>query len=476
MTPRRTRRRARAVALSALGMLAASTLLGGSAHAQTTEPATLGGYEGSAHASGVHAFYNPEGLLPTAAILDVGAPDALATISSGPVTFARAAVADPGDLLVNPDALLTQADPSYPQGTLPAYPFRISANSTVGAPEAESKPAPGLDARVEATDGGSTSVARTPAIEAPGVIELGTAKSVSTTTFEGDAVQVHARNEISGFSLLGLLEIESIVTDVVATSAGDDTVLEGGTVLTGATFMDQPVIIDEEGIRMDPDAEEPDAPLLGAVKAAAPAEVLQALSDAGLRISMPGPIEQDGEQAGALASTGLRIDLELSERTAPIIGQVADALPPMENPIPGAPGLADAIVFLRATHLSALEVGRAQVSLTTRPAFVAPPFEAGGPSSSPSLGGSGSAPSLSPPIARTPAPAASLTPAPAPAGGGTTPVATSDVAPASLGAGIGALALLALLAQPFLGRRIARAGAAVLATSPTDTCPHLEEP
>lgn len=475
MTPRRTRRRARAVALSALGMLAASTLLPGSAHAQTDAPSALGGYEGKAHASGLHAFYNPVGVLPTAALLDAGAPDALATISTGPVSFARASVADPGDLLVNPDALLTQADPSYPQGTLPAYPFRISANSTVGEPEAESKPAPGLDARVEATDAGSASQARTAAVEAPGVIDVGTVKSASTTTFEGDAVQVHAHSEVSGFRFLGLLEIDSIVTDVVASSAGDDTVLDGGTVITGATFMDQPVIIDAEGIRTDPDAEEPDVPLLGAAEEAGPAEVLEALTDAGLRISLPGPIEQDGEQAGSLASTGLRIELEVSERTAPIIGQIADSLPPMENPIPGAPGLADAIVFLRAQHVSALEVGRAQVALTTRPAFVAPPFDAAGPSGAPSLGGAVPAPSLSPPIARTPTPAPSMAPTPA-TGGSTTPVAASEVPPASLGAGIGALALLALLAQPFIGDRIARAGAAVLATCPTDTCPHLEEP
>ena len=65
--------------------------------------------------------------------------------------------------------------------------------------------------------------------------------------------------------------------------------------------------------------------------------------------------------------------------------------------------------------------------------------------------------------------------APPSTGPATTPTEQFETAPAaSLGAGIGALALLALLAQPFIGDRLARAGAAVLATGPTDTCP-LEE-
>ena len=65
-------------------------------------------------------------------------------------------------------------------------------------------------------------------------------------------------------------------------------------------------------------------------------------------------------------------------------------------------------------------------------------------------------------------------PAPAPAAIPTAPAASTETPVASLGAGIGALALLALLAQPFLGNRIARAGAAVLGTGAAGTCP-MEE-
>jgi hypothetical protein len=471
-----THRRPRAAALCALAVLAASTLLGGSARAQTDDAPTLGGYQGRAASSGLHVFYNPDGLLPTAAILDVGSPDALATISSGPVTFARASVADPGDMLVNPDALLTQADPSWPSGTFPEYPFRIEANSTVGEPNAESRPAPGLDAEVEATSSGSTARSSVARSAAPGVASFGSMRSRATTTFDGSTLQVHARTEVSGFDLLGVLEIDSIVTDVVATSSGGDVSVSGGTVVTGATFMDQPVIIDEEGMRADPEAGSPDAPLLGAIREAVPQDLTGALADAGIRVSLPGPIEQDGQTAGTVGSTGLRIDLEVSERTAPMLGQLLDLLPPMDSPIPGAPGPADLAVFIRATHLSALEVGRAQVSLTTTEGYVAPPFEMPGTGSgidaSATPAPAPPAPTLGLPSPR-PQPAA---PAPAIDGAPTAPVATSELPAPSLAAGIGALALLTLLAQPFFGDRLARAAAAVLATSPTDTCPLSEEP
>lgn len=474
--------RARAVACVVLGLVAASTLLGGSAHAQTgTDPdaggaPVLGGYEGRAHSSGVHLFYNPQGVLPIAAVVDVGAPDALATISSGPVAFARAAIADPGDLIANPDALIAQLDSSWQSGTIPAYPYRITANSTIGEPRAELQPAPGLDSRVSATSEGSTSEASIAASSAPGLVTLGSVKSRATTSFDGSTVEVRARTEVSHFDLVGLLRIESIVTDVVARSSGGDTEVEGGTVVTGATFLGQPVIIDEEGIRTDPKAEKPTIPLLGPILRSLPGDLTKTLADAGIRISLPGVVEHDGETAGTIGATGLRIDLELSDRTTPVLGQLLGSLPPIENPIPGAPGIEDLVVLVRATHLAAIDVGRAQASLTARPAFVAPPFEAPSPGGTPSFGGNLPTPSLSPPIGRAPVASNPQAPTPVPVADPATPPSTTiETAPAaSLGAGIGALALLALLAQPFIGTRLARAGAAVLATGPTDTCP-LEE-
>lgn len=85
---------------------------GGSAvQAEIPPENPLAGYTGSAASSGLRVGYVPKGVLPIASPVDLGAPDTLATINSGPLTFARASVADPGDLLANPDALLALIDP-----------------------------------------------------------------------------------------------------------------------------------------------------------------------------------------------------------------------------------------------------------------------------------------------------------------------------------------------------------------------------
>src|SRR3546814_14570253 len=104
---------------------------------------------------------------------------------SGPSTFARASTADPGDLLANPDALLTLVSSEYPQGLIPAYPYRASATSGFGAPTQESNPAPGLNARAEVTSTGSVAQATMPKAIAPAIASFGTLPSLATTTVAG---------------------------------------------------------------------------------------------------------------------------------------------------------------------------------------------------------------------------------------------------------------------------------------------------
>ena len=200
----------------------------------TPSGAGFGGFEGSAIASGLHVRYNAGDILPIPPPVDLGTPDALATIASGPSTFARASVADPGDLLANPEAFLALASADYPVGTLPAYPYRVSAASGVGQPVAEVSAAPGLDARVEVTDSGSRAQASMPAFVAPALVNIGSLSSVSTTTTDGTSVAVHARTQVSGINILDVIQIDSLVTDVNATSDGADTKVSGGTTVTGA--------------------------------------------------------------------------------------------------------------------------------------------------------------------------------------------------------------------------------------------------
>jgi hypothetical protein len=181
-------------------------------------------------------------------------------------------------------------------------------------------------------------------------------------------------------------------------------------------------------------------------------------------------VEHDGTTAGQLASSGLRIDLEISDRTIPALSQLfglLDALPPLPDLAPGAPTLADVLVTAQARHLVRLEVARGAVSLSATPAveladLPVPPS----PSAPAALPLPTPAPSSLAPPALAPVPAAP------PAPDAARPAASLPDLP--LGAGIGALGVLLLLVQPFAGARLARMADALLAADDTVACPWEE--
>ena len=434
-------------------LLASSVFLGGpgvpAAKAQSETRSTLAGIQGRALASGVAAAYKPENLLPIASPIDLSSPDALATIASGPSTFARASVADPGDLLANPDALFALASSDYEPGTIPPYPFRVSASSGYGEPSAESNPAPGLNARVAADTSGSKAQAAMPALSAPAVATAGSVASTASTLTDGATVTLHARTEVQNFNLLGVLTIASLVTDLTATSDGVKTDLKGGTTISGAAVQGQAVTIDAAGVH---DANN---------------QINEQLKNAGIHVTLAGPVAQQGGTAGQLTSAGLRIVLD-SAPAQPVGTQLATLVPPTD-----APFVEDLLALAQVRHLQYIEVGRGIVSLVTRgrpltsalPEFnpstdlpLAPaPIDAG------SLVGDTALPA---PAAATPVPASRSTPA--------APTTTEPTNATSLATGIGALALLALLAQPVLGDRLARLANGLLGPGADGSCPQEE--
>ena len=441
--------RAVSAARVAAGLLFASSFLGGPTthRAQAQTAPSLAGLQGRALASGVAVAYKPENLLPIASPVDLSAPDALATIASGPSTFARASVADPGDLLANPDALLALAGlPGYQPGTIPAYPFRISASSGVGQPTAESNPAPGLNARVSADSTGSTAQAVMPGLAAPGIATAGSITSTSSTTTDGATVTVRARTQVSNFNLLGVFTIDSLVTDVSATSDGEKTDVKGGTTITGAAFMGQAVTVDANGIQ-------------GGIK-----PLVDALGTAGIHITLAAPEAQEGKTAGQLTAAGLQILID-SAPAKPVLGQIPGLVPPLD-----VPGVEDAIALTQVRHLQYIDIGRGQVSLAARGKFASPPAEDIDLGSdvlpAPATVGAANLVGDTTPLAATPLPRAGRTPQPL--------AATEPASSTTLAAGIGALALLALLAQPFFGHRLARFADALLAPGATGSCPQEE--
>lgn len=465
----------------ALALAAGSALLqAGPTAAQSAGP-PLSGIQGRAAASGIRALYEPEGLLPVSPLVEIGAPDALATIASGPATFARASVLDPGDIIANPAAILSQLDPNFPTDLLLPYPYRVTASSGLGVPTAESNPAPGLHARVEVTPTGSNARASMPAAIAPAVVTFGTVSSTATTHTDGPTATVTARTEVSDFNLLGILRIQSIVSEATATSDGTGTEVSGGTTIVGATVLGQPVTIDATGVHAGPGPSGPQSPsLLGPGGLLGPDGLLGgllggdqglfgALAALGIEVTVAGPAVLEGGSSGQVTAGGLVVSFDLSEQDLPLLGQLLDALPPLDAPIPGLPGPEDLIAIVRARHLGSIEVARASVSLTTRPAIVVPPLEPQAPVAS-TPGGGAVAP---PPFTGAPGGTVGATPAPivgAPTGGSApTPVQREESSTTGLAPGIGAAAALALLLQPVFGRWLAGAATGILGAA--DVCP-----
>ncbi len=450
----------------ALLLLVAATLVEGTSPARAQDAApttTLAGLQGRAAASGVHAFYAPVGLLPIPNLADLGAPDALATITSGPSTFARAGVLDPGDLIANPDAALAlMMGAAYPAGTIPRYPYRISANSSTGDPPVESTPAPGLSAHVRASGGSSEARAAYAESAAPGLVRVGSALAEATTETDGSTVTIRARSELGGIDIVGLLEIEALVTEVTATSDGTETKLVGGTTVTGASLLGQAVTIDADGVHL---AENGSDTLLGGLLGPLVGNLNDVLAAAGLEVTVAGPVELGGGTSGQLAATGLRIDVNISERTFPALGELLALLPPIENPLPGVPSIEDLLQVVQANHVASVEVGRAVVALSARPTPDRTPFTppTGGirppaVGTTPTFGGGGvSLPPVVPPSA------------PADPGGAAVPVRTATSVPT--GAGIAGLVALALLSAPFIGDRLAAMATAILGAGGAGACP-----
>jgi hypothetical protein len=425
-----------------------------SAGAQTIDSA-LGGYQGTAAGSALQVDYTPQGLLPLPSLIDIGSPDAVATISSGPATFAQSSVLDPGDLLYNPDALLTLFSSRYPSGTLPTYPFRVSANSGFGEPSAASNPAPGLNASVRAQSDGSTARASTPAAEAPPLVDLGTALALATTKVSGDTVITHSLTKVSGVDVFKLLTIDSVVTDLTATSqgAGKPPKLEGGTKVVGAKIAGRPVTIDGDGVHAAQSAL-PIPKSLGS-------SLNDALERAGLHIIVSAPIPLSDSSHGRLAAGGLRIDFDNSTRSIGALAALFAAIPSIGSPVPNVPSVDDIKVALQARNVAAIELARGDVSLTTTGAAVfddelLPVSDLGSDLGSFDIP---SSPTLGSLLPRQRAAVLPRT---------TTAATSSGVSP--FGAGIGGLLLVALLLQPFFGQALARLSNGVLAPTGAESC------
>jgi len=413
--PPTTARRPRALALvlvlvGSLGVVPAT--------AQTDDPG-LGGYTLLARGAAIEYTYASPGLLPTGDIIfQVAMPESLASLTSGPTGYALSSLAWPGPLLADLGVIVEQstAEDQRPPFRIPAYPVRAEAFNPQGPTEARSELVPG--ARMRAFSEGAVSEAEGnfTGLAIPLLFDIGGVTSEATSLVENGIAITRSRSELSSVSILaGLIQIESIITELEATSDGVEATATGSTTATGVTFAGLAARLDEDGLHL---VEEPSGgnDITEQVTDNVPfgdiADGLGQVVDpidsalASLLENVDGGLDELAEQsgihinlyptvttvAGAMgeASTGgLQIRLDYDGSDTPVFTELLSVLPFESLPgsydflpdqFPQPPFTPQALaLLLKEQHINTISVGTGLVSANAAEGFVLPPFDFASP-------------------------------------------------------------------------------------------------
>jgi branched-chain amino acid transport system permease protein len=331
--------------------------------------ARFGGFEALARAGGVQASYDVKGVLPLPPpLVEVTVPNARASSSSGPSSLAFGSLAYPGDLIGNLPALVEQSAPGsgalvppYPIATLAMYPAGpATARQDVGT--ASATVASGAD--------GATAAVSLAASQVPGVVDVGTVTTTSRTGVEDGRLVARARTEVDHLTLLfGLVELDDVVTDVVAASDGRAASTGGSTTVGRATVLGQPARLGPDGPQLA-GTSGPD--LLGPLGAA----IAQLLRGTGLRVSVAPLVPAVDGAAASVEASG--VDLELDyDGSQGALAQLLALLPTDQLPGQATPGVPvntspQALVnLLKETHIVCLRLGPAHAQVDATPALAA---------------------------------------------------------------------------------------------------------
>ncbi len=500
-------RHRRLVALVAVAFVLGFVASPGAA-AQSGEQPDLdqfGGIIASARGNGIQLGYAAPGLLATGdQIFQLSVPEALATLSSGPTGYALASFAFPGPLVADLGSALAAGGT---ETGIPPYPIRTQAFFPAG-PVEEAMGDQGTEMRSVTSFGDSLAASSFSGLDVNPAVFIGAITATSQTVVEGDQLVSRNRTEVSDVSILaGLVTIESIVTDIVATSNGTESASAGGTTATGVSVLGLPATIGTDGVRFvespqRPPADDPTGgalnPLLGPVQGAleqagdplnalldqvdaAGDDALQQLFEAsGIGIRLVEPIETIDEGTAERTSSGLSFTIDYDGANTPVITDLLNLVPaellPAENlgPIPLSP---QALFNLfKRQSIIGFEIATANVSAAATPAFEFedPDFTPTPPVDSPVSGTSGSTSGSTSSGGSSSGGGATATPElPAPAAPtqvvSTVPASTDN--PFPLGDAIPVLVVLAvLLGSPFLGAGTSRLADNTLAAT-VRSCP-----
>ena len=214
----RTRRRFAFLALAAFALGIAGAPSVRAQEAAEPDLDQFGGVIASARGNGLQVTYDSPNLVATGSpVVQFSVPEALATISSGPVGYALASFLFPGPLIADLDAALSATGQST---GIPPYPIRSEAFFPAGPTEAsEGEQGVEMSARTDAAD--SEALASYAGLSLDPAAYVGGMASRSQSVVLGDQLVTRARSEVTDISIAGgLIAIDSVVTDLVATSNG----------------------------------------------------------------------------------------------------------------------------------------------------------------------------------------------------------------------------------------------------------------
>ncbi|WP_436796033.1 choice-of-anchor P family protein [Actinospongicola halichondriae] len=397
------------------------------ADAQTEGQADVGqfgGYIASARGNAIQITYDSPNLLATGSpVVQFSVPEALATLNSGPVGYSLASFLFPGPLIADLDAALAASGTST---GIPPYPVRSEAFFPSG-PTSTSQGEQGTEMVATTEFADSQARASYAGLSLDPVASIGGITAASQTLIEGDQLVSRARSDVSRISIAGgLISIDGVTSDLVATSNGAEAASSGGTSVTGLEILGLPATVDADGVRFVERPDRPDDPanpvrdaldpLLGGVTGpvgdaldetlagplndlldqvgGAGDQALQQLFEAsGIEIKLLDPVATSEGGLATRSASGLSVTLNYDGQNTPVLTDVLALLPtadlPSENlgPIPFSP---QALVkLLEKVHTMSFVIGVADVSASATEAFVFedPTFTPTTPTPSPVSGG-----------------------------------------------------------------------------------------
>jgi hypothetical protein len=207
---------------------------------------TLGGFSIKTQAAPFRVLIDDPTLAiphpPDTPVLEVDPAYTAATLETGPAARGLASSLWPGSLFGDGIGTVTNGQvASYPIKADARYPDKPYTATDQGGGAFMSSQALGLD--VKAT-------ARFNPGDAPGALDIGLAKSMSTATVKDGIAVGTALSQISDVDLMGgIIHIGSVATSITVKGDGKKAVSDGFTSVTGLTVGGMGFVVDDQGVR-----------------------------------------------------------------------------------------------------------------------------------------------------------------------------------------------------------------------------------